>query len=145
MILVERSITIDRPVREVFAYVTDPANDPNWQPDVLETTRPDGAMGTGSRYSFLVKFMGRRRVEAQVETLDPERTYAVRVLSGPPFGLLPFVTYTFEPTNGGTRLTRRVQAQPSGFGRVMEPMMKSAIGRYTTRYLDKLRGILQGT
>lgn len=32
----DHSITIDRPVAEVFGYATDPRNIPHWRPDVLQ-------------------------------------------------------------------------------------------------------------
>jgi uncharacterized protein YndB with AHSA1/START domain len=33
-----RQATIDRPVEEVFAFVSDPTNDPQWHETVLEVT-----------------------------------------------------------------------------------------------------------
>ena len=44
MIKEERTVVIDRPIEEVFAYVTDQTNTPNWQAslvDVQHNTRPD--------------------------------------------------------------------------------------------------------
>jgi uncharacterized membrane protein len=60
MVQFENSITIDRPVDEVFAYVADVANDPAWHTDVVEGRKvSDGPIGIGSRLQIRIKpFMG---------------------------------------------------------------------------------------
>ena len=46
-------ITINRPIEEVFAYIADNENDPQWCVPVVETTRIAGAApGLGARYTF---------------------------------------------------------------------------------------------
>jgi uncharacterized protein YndB with AHSA1/START domain len=143
MIVIERTTMIDRPAREVFDYVSDPSNDSRWQADIIETKRPEGALKSGSTFEWLVKFMGKRKTPVEVVKLEPNTIFQIRVISGPPFGLRPVVTYSFEPTNGGTKLTRLIQAQPSGMGVLMSPMMKTMIGNYSTKYLKTLKGILE--
>lgn len=143
MIVIERSTTIDRPVEEVFAFVSDPANDPRWQSDILEVSKPPGPLAAGSRFEWIVKFMGKRKTPVEVLELLPNERFQIRVLSGPPFGLLPTVTYSLQPSNGRTRFTRRIEVQPSGMGRVMGPMIAKMIGRYSTSYLKTLKGLLE--
>lgn len=87
--------------------------------------------------------MGKRRTPAEVVELDPNRIFKIRILEGPPFGLRPVVTYTFEPANGGTEVTRLIEAQPAGMGVLMAPMIKFMIGNYSTKYLETLKGILE--
>jgi uncharacterized membrane protein len=41
MVDVQQRIVIDRPVEEVFAYVTNVANDPAWHTEVLEAVCPE--------------------------------------------------------------------------------------------------------
>ena len=36
MISVESDAVIDRPVQDVFAFVSDPTNEPKWHTDILE-------------------------------------------------------------------------------------------------------------
>ncbi|MFC4946625.1 SRPBCC family protein [Pseudonocardia sp. GCM10023141] len=54
----DHSITIDRPVAEVFAYTADPHNIPRWRPEVLEVrgarsflSRPDPPSPRSWRFS----------------------------------------------------------------------------------------------
>lgn len=45
----QASIRIERPAMDVFSYVTDPANFPRWQGEVLEAELvSEGPMGAGS-------------------------------------------------------------------------------------------------
>ena len=43
MFTIQQSVTIARPVEEVFAFLADPASIPRWRPDILET-RSGGPM-----------------------------------------------------------------------------------------------------
>jgi len=52
---------IARPVREVFAFVADQTNAPQWQTDLHEVRRlTDGPIGVGSEHEFVRTFAGRR-------------------------------------------------------------------------------------
>ena len=67
MIEVEQSITINRPVKEVFAFVADQRNAPRWQSGLLEVRRTtEGTLGVGTKHRFVRKFVG-RRLEASNE------------------------------------------------------------------------------
>ena len=48
MFTVEQSVIINRPVEDVFAYVTTPSNIPKWRPDVLEINGANGSVAVGA-------------------------------------------------------------------------------------------------
>lgn len=53
-------------------------------------------------------------------------------------------TYTWTPTdNGRTRMTLRNRGEPSGFSKVMAPLMATAVRRANTKDLAQLREILE--
>ncbi|MFI6004176.1 SRPBCC family protein [Streptomyces sp. NPDC051366] len=55
----EATVEIDRPVAEVFAYLADGRNDPQFSPRVQEITRtPDGPTGVGTVFRSTVKDAG---------------------------------------------------------------------------------------
>ncbi|WP_328303069.1 SRPBCC family protein [Streptomyces sp. NBC_00435] len=55
----EASVEIDRPVAEVFAYLADGTNDPEFSPRVQEITRiPDGPTAVGTVFRSTVKDAG---------------------------------------------------------------------------------------
>jgi uncharacterized protein YndB with AHSA1/START domain len=145
MIETQASVTIDRPVQEVFDYVTEPANEPRWQFDVIEVSWANGGpLRVGSRLRRVVKFMGRRNLDIEVTALVPPRRVDLQTRSGAPFGLRPLITYQLEDQGSQTRFTRRVLMSPSGAGKLMEPMMRAMVPRYNRRFLAALKERLEG-
>ena len=72
MVTNEKIITINRPVEEVFAYVIDLQNGPEWQSGLLEVRRvTQGSPGVGSQYVSVRKFLG-RKLEAVIEIVAYE-------------------------------------------------------------------------
>lgn len=60
MIKIEHSVIISRPVKDVFTYVTEVENEPQWIGEVVEVNKTsDGPMGVGSTYDNIVHFLGR--------------------------------------------------------------------------------------
>ena len=63
----ESSITINRPVEEVFAFAVDTAHAAKWQEGVIEaTTTSSGAVGVGTTYRYVVQAMGRNRHDRRI-------------------------------------------------------------------------------
>jgi hypothetical protein len=100
----ERSVVVELPVRDVFAFVACVENNLQWQPSLLEVAAvTDGPVGVGSR------FWERRRVlgvpvvsEYVIEEFDPPRRCSARSVTGP----VAFqVGYHLRPTAGGTLMT----------------------------------------
>ncbi|MEV0989504.1 SRPBCC family protein [Streptomyces sp. NPDC049949] len=55
----ESTVEIDRPIGEVFAYLADGRNDPQFSPRVQEITKtPDGPTGVGTVFRSTVKDAG---------------------------------------------------------------------------------------
>lgn len=52
-------------------------------------------------------------------------------------------TYTWEPAEGGTRMTLRNRGTPSGFGSIAAPIMARAMRRANTKDLAALRTLLE--
>ncbi len=144
MIAIEDSVMVNRPSGEVFSFVSEPANDPKWQSDVLESRSTlEGPARAGGRIRTVVKFMGRRELDREVTRFEPDRLLEIRVHSGPPFGLRPIVTYQVEAADGGTRFTRTLQMEATGAGRIMEPMMRALAKRYNAQFLQRLKDVLE--
>src|SRR5439155_13463473 len=77
---------IDKPVEEVFAFAADPENDPRWSSAVSKARRTSkSALGLGSRYEQVLRFVGRRlEVTFEGTGYDPNRTGGIGLFSGPP-------------------------------------------------------------
>jgi uncharacterized membrane protein len=57
----EHTIEIERPVREVFEFISQPENFPRWQESLLEVRRQaSGPLRVGSEVTEVRRFMGRK-------------------------------------------------------------------------------------
>jgi uncharacterized protein YndB with AHSA1/START domain len=142
MIDVANSITINRPVEEVFAYVTDTANDPAWHTDILEARKTsEGAIGTGTTWHQRFKpFMGISEGTAEVAAFEPNRMEVLRGVAGP---MKPTLTYLFEAADGGTTFTRRVHIEVSGVMRLMQPIMRMMVPKSNGGFVANLKRVLE--
>lgn len=69
---VERTFIVNRPIDEVFDYLSDFENTQEWDPGTLETTRTDGDGGLGTTYRNRSSFVG-REVELTYRTIGFDR------------------------------------------------------------------------
>lgn len=136
------SITIDRPVEEVFGYVTDVTNDPAWHTDVLGAEQTsEGPVGLGTMWHARFKpSMGISEGDMEVVGFEPNRTYVMRGDIGP---MHPTLTYRLEPSNGGTKFTRRVQITVSGMMKVMQPVIGMMLPKQNKGFLATLKRVLE--
>lgn len=142
MIDTSGSVTINRPVEDVFNYVTDMSNDPSWHTDVLEARKTsEGPVGVGTTWHSRFKpSMGVSEGDMEVVAFEPNRMEVLRGVIGP---MQPTLSYMLEPIDGGTRFTRRIQIKVSGMMRVMEPLMRLMTPRRNASFLANLKRVLE--
>ncbi len=139
-VLVETTIACTPEVVAMFAG--DPTNATEWYANIRSvtwTTPPPAEVG--SRMEFEAQFLGRRLVYTyEIAELVPGERLVMRTADGP----FPMeTTYTWEPSDAGTRMTLRNRGEPSGFARVAAPVMDRAIRRATSKDLARLKSILE--
>jgi uncharacterized membrane protein len=140
---VEESIEINRPLQEVFNYVSDVGNYPEWMAHALEVRKDtEGPPQQSDRFIVAIKSVG-RRFETPYErtSYEANRRYTDRAVGGP----IPNQRwdYTFEEVPGGTRLTRAVDAEPAGLLKLLEPLQKRAAERQLRKDLQTLKEVLE--
>jgi uncharacterized protein YndB with AHSA1/START domain len=138
----EETIVIDRPVAEVFAFVTDQRNTPQWQAGLLEVNRlTDGPPSVGTRHALVRNFLG-RRMEATNEytAFETDRLVTFKTISGPPLE----ASYLFEPAGDGTRLTSRVRLDGSRFLGLIQPVIQAGLRREMKAAFPALKSLLEG-
>jgi uncharacterized protein YndB with AHSA1/START domain len=139
--MAKHSATINRPLREVFAFVADGENARQWRPGVLDVARQSGD-GLGAIYRQGVKGPGGRRIAAdyEVTAFEPDRRIAFRAIAGP---VRPTGEYEFAPAGDGTTVTLALDATLTGWkslvmGRAVQSTMDAEV-----RNLDTLKRILE--
>ena len=136
-------IEIDRPRSDVAAYAADPDNATSWYENIKavewETPKP---LAVGSKIAFVAQFLGRRIAYMyEVKELVPGERLVMSTAEGP----FPMeTTYVWEDTpTGGTRMTLRNRGEPSGFAKVIRPLMAVAVRRANSKDLARLKKILE--
>jgi uncharacterized membrane protein len=136
-------IVIDRPRSLVAAYAADPSNAPQWYANIKAVEwKTDPPIGVGSRMAFVAHFLGRRLAYTyEVVEWVPEERLVMRTAEGP----FPMeTTYTFESAGErSTRMTLRNRGEPSGFSRILAPLMASAMRRANRQDLARLKSLLE--
>jgi len=103
MATIETSISINKPVEQVFAYLTDVQNQKALNPMITEVVT-DGKMGVGSHYKVKMNVMGRPfESENEIVAIEPNKKFAVKTLAAPPASPVTN-TYTLEPEGSGTKV-----------------------------------------
>lgn len=101
MAKVERSITINAPVKKVFAYITDPANRMEWLPSTTDVRDITG-LGVGQRWGYTYKMAG---ISLKGENEVIEFTSNQRYVHKSTGGVVSTWTYTFNPEADSTQLS----------------------------------------
>jgi uncharacterized membrane protein len=131
----EHTITVERPIEEVFAFLANAENDPRWRSGVLDIARVGGD-GVGARYRQGVKGPMGRRVPADFEITEyvPPRAIGFRAIAGP---VRPEGRYELEPAGTGTRVRFSLACTPRGLARLMTPMVARTM-RSEVQALERL-------
>lgn len=136
----QRTVTVQRPVDDVFAYLADGTNNRRWRDGVLEIERVSGDGGVGTTYRQVLKGPGGRRIEGdyRVTAYDQPHLLAFEVVAGP---LRPVGRYELAPdVAGATTLTFTLDAQPKGLmklmGAVIAKQMQTEVGHLTDLQRD---------
>jgi uncharacterized protein YndB with AHSA1/START domain len=137
----EESIVVERPIAEVFAYLTDLDRVPEWQTNVLFLQLQSGSLRPGAQLVELRKFLG-RKVESVVEVTEyePPYRYTIKVQSGP----IPFeISNVLSEAGGGTRIDASVEGEPGRFFGLVEWRVVKAVERELWNSLATLKDILE--
>lgn len=102
MARIEKSITIQAPPERVFAYVEEPANIPEYWPSLSEVKDMERLPNGGYKYGWTYNLAG-VRFDGGTETI--EFIANRRTVSESAGGVSSTIVWTYEPENGGTRVT----------------------------------------
>jgi uncharacterized protein YndB with AHSA1/START domain len=135
------TVTIQRPIEDVFAFVADGLNGPKWRPGILDIAHASGH-GVGQLYRQGVKGPGGRRIAADYEitAYEPPRRLAFQAVAGP---IRPSGSYDLSEVAGGTLVTFTLGIELSGLKRLLmgaavQRTMDAEVGS-----LERLKAVLE--
>jgi uncharacterized protein YndB with AHSA1/START domain len=140
----QHSVTINRPVEEVFAFVADGEQCRQWRGGVLDIKRLNGDGSVGTTYAQGVKGPMGRRIAADymVTAYLPNQQLEFQTVAGP---VRPHGRYDFEQADGGTRLRFSLDAKLGAItdlfmGGMVQKTMNSEV-----RAIERLKQVIEGS
>jgi len=119
----ENTVTIERPIGDVFAYLADGTNNPHWRAGVLSIERTSADDGADATYRQVLSGPGGRKIagDYRVTAYEPPHLLEFAVTAGP-----ARPTGRFQLAEAGpdrTTVTFSLDLQPSGLMRLMSGMV----------------------
>jgi uncharacterized protein YndB with AHSA1/START domain len=137
------TVTIRRPVEDVFGVLTHLENAARWSHAVEETLLTPGPMGVGTQRRAIVPTFGGRTMENVMELTEfvPNRTLAMRSISGFPFEV--GIRIDFVRGDDDTRLDWSVSFEPRGLFKPTAPLLLLIYKRSFAKDLQKLKAMME--
>ncbi len=143
MYKVDYAIEINRPLEQVFEFVSNYENDPMWRSEVQKMRNNSGFTGVGSTSSEISKVLG-RRLETLTTVIEyiPNQKISSQSLSGP----VPIKSQRIVETNGGnTRFRYSLEMDTSKvfFYRFLGPYLINWYQKRIEKYMHNLKQALE--
>ena len=126
---IEVTTEINRPVEEVFEYVSTPKNDEKWIEVVLNTSNSSEEMNVGLRWAREADWLvGSTEIIMECIIYEPPNRYGYKTVSG--FSndrLMTTEEFTFRNQEDGTQLTQSSSVQLRGYLRFLQPLLSRMI------------------
>ncbi len=138
----EFEVEIERPVHDVFAYVTDVGNLPEWQRATSEAAWEGGdGPSVGALVRQKTRFLRRSMdIELEVTAYEPDRRFDLRTLKGP----ISFeVRHSFGPSRGGTKVHFVGEGEPGRFFRLAASAVARQAERESRADFERLKAVLE--
>jgi uncharacterized membrane protein len=143
MASLETSILINRPVEEVFAFMTDLDTWPDWQTDLVEVKKTSpGPLAAGSTFTVVTLVRGREQeVKYAVTEFDPGNTISLRS----PGNFTIEIQTIFIKADEATRIRRLTKLSASGRYKIFEPLAARWIKKQVESSYETLKEVLEET
>lgn len=133
---VERTVTVQKPIDQVWAYLSDFRTSEEWDPPSVTTTRTSGEGGVGTTYHNVSTFAGS---ETEVDYTVTEYVEQERLqLRGDAGSVQLLDTITFADSGSGTSVTYHAEFEPTGAAKLAEPLMPPALALLANKVASSL-------
>jgi hypothetical protein len=139
----ENTVTIQRPAGEIFAFLADFENVPEWNYAIEDTSKVSaGPVGVGTRYRQTRSVPSRSTEDFEVTVFEPARRLAIHGKIGP---FRADISYELEAGADATRLVNHVDLDPArAMLGLVAPLAAPRIKTAVAQNLDKLKLVLEG-
>jgi hypothetical protein len=140
IMIIKRSVTVQKPVSEVFSYLADFTTTTNWDPGSVKTELISGDGGVGSKYHNISKFNG-KETELIYEVLERDDANGKIVLRGENKTVIATDTITVVPAADGTgaHITYQAAFKFKGITVIAEPFLRGAFQKLGDEAEEGLR------
>ena len=137
----EHSVIINRPVKEIFDFVTEVTNHPKFSPSETAEWASQDAPKLGSIFRSVSRFLG-RSIEStgEITSWNPPHKYSYSGNSGP---ITLFNQWEFEEIDGGTQVTLSGEVEAGGFFNVAEGLLAKQVDKQIPTDLSALKLLLE--
>lgn len=143
MFTVIETISIERPVQEVFDFLTEARSRTQWDRSVVfeELTSPP-PIGVGTTVHSRVRAMGRESdFHWRVTQFDPPARMATVTTSGP---VPTTLVMDFAATGNDCDVRATIEGRPEGLMRFVEPMIGEMVRTNLATALARAKNLLEG-
>jgi uncharacterized membrane protein len=139
MVKIDITTDVKRPVEEVYTYVADLRNAPQWQ-SWLQTVQQQGQTRKGIKVHQSGQWMGRKlEFDSEITEYEPDRKFSFTASSPFPYTL----SNSFGQHDGGTRIESQLLGEPGGFFKLAEPLVKKMAGQMWRSDYRRLKTLLE--
>lgn len=138
----EWTLAVQRPVEQVFAFLTNGENNHKWELEIVDSRQlTEGPTRVGTKWLHVRQFAGiKLKTISEIVEYEPNRKWATRGAMGP----MPVTeTIIFEPADGGTKLQMILNIQTVGLLRLIDPLLKNMLRRLAQINIRKLKELLE--
>jgi len=118
----EKGVVIDRSVEDVWSFMIDISNMPQWEDSRAEWKQTsDGPIDSGTTFQSSVRLLGWEvKTDLRIMEFEPNRKFAFEAMNGIAKGTK--MSYLMEPVEGNkTRLSRVTEVQLHGLAKLLRP------------------------
>jgi uncharacterized membrane protein len=138
------SVTIDRPIEQVFAFLADGENDKLFSERIIDIAKvTDGEVGVGTIYRSTARDLGRTAAhEFEITEFDPPTRIRWRELSKGPV-VVNEGGYDLRPAGAGTDLHFFGVLEGRGFGKLLEGTVARYVRRGLPAFAQSIKEVIE--
>ena len=129
---------IDRPLTEVWGFLTDMRNAPEWMTGIpaMEPVSVE-PIGVGSKFRFISR--GAER-ETEVTAWEPMKAFALASTQG---GVTATYEYRVKEADGATEVELHAVCRASGLWKLIHPLIAALMKRSDSKHLLQLKKAIE--